>query len=204
MRDGNSFSTRRVHAIQYGKTILSMIASFQEPAAGLEHQDSMPAAPEPDMLASTEASLGSIDHPAAQFFAYRRPVDLRHVEGNIFVRPGAQRAAQQSVWLRTVGQLPDDPLLHSAVLAYSSDYSLLEPVLRRHGLAWSDRRLRPASLDHAMWFHRAGRADQWILYTQQSPSASGGRGLSIGRMFAPDGTLVASVAQEGMLRVKDS
>jgi acyl-CoA thioesterase-2 len=158
MRDGNSFSTRRVHAIQYGKTILSMIASFQAPADGLEHQDQMPAAPDPEMLPSVEQTLGTIDHPAAQFFAYQRPIDLRHVEGHLYLKPGAQRAAQQSVWLKAVGSLPDDPLLHAAVLAYASDYSLLESVLRRHGLAWSDRRLRPASLDHAMWLHRAGRA----------------------------------------------
>jgi acyl-CoA thioesterase II len=204
MRDGNSFSTRRVHAIQGGKTLLSMIASFQTEAEGLEHQDSMPAAPDPEMLPSVEETLGTVDHPAAQFFAYQRPVDLRHVEGHIYLKPGAQRAARQSVWLKTIGRLPDDPLLHAAVLAYASDYSLLEPVLRKHGLAWSDRRLRPASLDHAMWFHRPGRADEWILYTQSSPSASGGRGLAVGRMFAPDGTLLASVAQEGMLRVKDS
>lgn len=204
MRDGNSFSTRRVHAIQYGKTILSMIASFQEEADGLDHQDLMPAAPDPEMLPSVEETLGTVDHPAAQFFAYQRPVDLRHVEGSIYIRPGAQRAAQQSVWLKAIGTLPDDPLLHAAVLAFSSDYSLLEPVLRKHGLAWSDRRLRPASLDHAMWFHRHGRADEWILYSQASPSASGGRGLATGRMFAPDGTLLATVAQEGMLRIKES
>ena len=204
MRDGNSFSTRRVHAIQYGKTILSMIASFQAEAGGLDHQDQMPAAPDPEMLQSVEQTLGSVDHPAAQFFAYQRPIDLRHVEGHLYLKPGAQRAAQQSVWLKAIGTLPDDPLLHAAVLAYASDYSLLESVLRRHGLAWSDRRLRPASLDHAMWFHRPGRADEWTLYTQQSPSASSGRGLATGRMFAPDGTLIASVAQEGMLRVKES
>ena len=204
MRDGNSFSTRRVHAIQYGKTILSMIASFQDAAEGMDHQDLMPAAPDPESLPHVEETLGTVDHPAAQFFAYQRPVDLRHVEGQIYLRPGAQRAAQQSVWLKTVGAMPEDPLLHAAVLAYASDYSLLEPVLRKHGMAWSDRRLRPASLDHAMWFHRRGRADEWILYTQSSPSASGGRGLAAGRMFAPDVTLIASVAQEGMLRLKES
>jgi acyl-CoA thioesterase-2 len=99
--------------------------------------------------------------------------------------------------------LPDDPLLHAAVLAYASDYALLEPVIRRHGLAWSDPRLRPASLDHAMWFHRPARADDWVLYTQSSPSAQGGRGLAFGRMFAADGRLVASAAQEGMIRIKE-
>jgi len=113
-------------------------------------------------------------------------------------------AAQQSVWLKAIGQMPDDPLVNAAVLAYCSDYSLLEPILRKHGLAWSDARLRVASLDHAMWFHRPGRADDWILYTQSSPSASGGRGLAAARMFNADGLLLATVAQEGMIRLKES
>lgn len=200
--DGRSFSTRRVQAIQYGVPILSMIASFQVAADGLDHQDSMAAAPDPETLPTMAARLAAVDHPMAREFSRPRAIDLRHVEGDIFVRPGTQPAASQSVWLRTVGAIPDDPLLHAAVLAYASDYSLLEPVIRRHGLSWSDRRLRPASLDHAMWFHREARADEWVLYTQQSPSAQGGRGLAIGRMFAADGRLVASVAQEGMVRLK--
>jgi len=204
MRDGNSFSTRRVHAIQYGKPILSMIASFQQEASGMDHQDSMPAAPDPESLPSARDLFATVDNPVARDFARGRPIDLRHVEGNIYVTPGRQRAARQNVWLKAVGRLPDDPLLHAAVLAYASDYSLLEPVIRRHGIAWSDPRLRPASLDHAMWFHRPGRADEWILYTEESPSAQGGRGLATGRMFAADGRLVATVAQEGMLRLKET
>ncbi len=204
IRDGNSFSTRRVHAIQYGKPILSMIASFQVEADGMDHQDSMPAAPDPETLPSALQLLAATNDPRAQAFAQGRPIDLRHVEGNLYFKPGQQHAARQSVWLRAIGSLPDDPLLHAAVLAYASDYSLLEPVLRRHGIAWSDRRLRPASLDHAMWFHRPARADDWVLYTQQSPSAQGGRGLAAGRMFSVDGKLIASVAQEGMLRLKES
>jgi acyl-CoA thioesterase-2 len=204
IRDGSSFSTRRVHAIQYGKPILSMIASFQEAADGMDHQDSMPAAPDPESLPSAKDLLARIDDPAARGFARSRPIDLRHVEGSIHVKPGAQHAARQSVWLKAIGPLPDDLLLHAAVLAYSSDYSLLEPVIRRHGIAWSDPRLRPASLDHAMWFHRLARADEWVLYTEESPSAQGGRGLAIGRMFAADGRLVATAAQEGMLRLKES
>jgi len=203
MRDGNSFSTRRVHAIQYGKPILSMIASFQEEAGGMDHQDSMPAAPDPESLPSAQDLLATVEHPVARGFTRGRPIDLRHVEGNIDVKPGLQHAARQSVWLKAVGRLSDDPLLHAAVLAYASDYSLLEPVIRRHGIAWSDPRLRPASLDHAMWFHRPARADEWILYTEESPSAQGGRGLATGRMFAADGRLVATVAQEGMVRLKE-
>lgn len=202
MRDGRSFSARRVHAIQYGKTILSMITSFQDEAEGLDHQDTMPAAPDPERLPTTAEELAGIEHPVADFWSHRRAIDVRHVQGALYVTPGAQRAARQSVWLKAVRAMPDDLLLHAAVLAYCSDYSLLEPVLRRHGLAWADPRLRPASLDHAMWFHRPPRADRWVLYTQDSPSASGGRGLATGTMFGEDGTLMATVAQEGMLRMK--
>jgi acyl-CoA thioesterase-2 len=204
LRDGHSFSARRVHAIQFGKPILSLITSFQTDAEGLDHQDSMPSAPDPESLPSLAEVFDGLEDPQAVFWSKEKAIDQRHVEGAIYIRPGRQLAAQQSVWLKAVGQMPDDPLLHAAVLAYSSDYALLEPVLRRHGLAWSDRRLRAASLDHAMWFHRPGRADDWTLYTQSSPSASGGRGLAAGRMFNTDGILIATVAQEGMLRVKMS
>jgi acyl-CoA thioesterase-2 len=203
MRDGNSFSTRRVHALQDGLPILSMITSFQEDAGGLDHQDPMPRVPGPEGLPSLLEVFGGIDNPGAQHLV-RRPVELRHVEGSLFVEPAAEHVAQQSVWMKAVGPLPDDPLVHAAVLAYASDYTLLEAVLRRHGLAWTDPRLRAASLDHAMWFHRPASVDDWILYAQQSPSAQGGRGLGIGRMFSADGTLVATVAQEGMLRIKQS
>jgi acyl-CoA thioesterase-2 len=203
MRDGNSFSTRRVHALQDGLPILSMITSFQEDAGGLDHQDPMPRVPGPEGLPSLLDVFGGIDNPGAQHLV-RRPVELRHVEGSLFVEPAAEHVAQQSVWMKAVGPLPDDPLVHAAVLAYASDYTLLEAVLRRHGLAWTDPRLRAASLDHAMWFHRPASVDDWILYAQQSPSAQGGRGLGIGRMFSADGTLVATVAQEGMLRIKQS
>ena len=203
MRDGRSFSTRRVHAIQNGLPILSMIASFQEPASGLDHQLPMPLAPEPSSVASLSDEMSGIDHPDARHLA-RRPIEHRHVEGHLFLNPPSRRVAEQSVWMRAVGTLPDDPLVHAAVLAYASDYTLLEPVIRQHGLTWRDRRLRVASLDHAMWFHRPAKVDDWILYTQESPSASGGRGLGVGRMFAHDGTLVATVAQEGMLRIKDA
>ena len=203
MRDGNSFSTRRVHALQNGLPILSMIASFQEAAGGLDHQDSMPQVPGPDELPSLADQFGTIDDPRAMHLL-QRPVELRHVEGSLFVDPAPDHVARQSVWMKAVGSLPDDPLVHAAVLAYASDYTLLESVLRRHGLVWADRRLRTASLDHAMWFHHPARVDEWILYSQESPFASGGRGLGIGRMFSADGTLVATVAQEGMMRVKES
>lgn len=202
MRDGRSFSTRRVHAIQKGAPIMSMTASFQEPAGGFDHQDEMPDVPGPEGLRSLSELLGEVAHPAAEHIRDKRPIEQRHVEVTHYVDPAPDHVAAQHVWMRAIGALPDDPLLHSAVLAYSSDYSLLEPVLRRHGVTWGDPQLRVASLDHSMWFHRAVRADDWILYAQQSPSAISGRGLGIGHMFTRDGRLVATTAQEGMVRLK--
>ena len=180
-----------------------MITSFQADSGGLDHQDPMPAAPDPESLQSLAEQLTASDRPAS-VWSEGKAIDMRHVEGGIYIQPGHHCTAQQSVWLRAIGKMPDDPLMHAAVLAYSSDYTLLDPVLRRHGIAWSDPRLRAASLDHAMWFHRPGRADEWTLYSQSSPSASSGRGLALGRMFNADGVLIASVAQEGMLRLKES
>ena len=204
VRDGRSFSTRRVQAVQYGRTILSMGCSFMEPAEGMEHHDPMPPVPFPEDVRSLDESLRENTDPAVRsFFALERPIELRHVEGNIYTKPGRNHIARQNVWLRARHELPDDPIIHAAVLAYASDYSLLEPVLRRHGVHWMDSRLRPASLDHAMWFHRPVRADDWILYTMSSPSAQGGRWLGVGPMFSQDGTLMVTLAQEGMLRLKD-
>jgi acyl-CoA thioesterase-2 len=204
LRDGNSFSARRTHALQRGAPILSMIASFQTPADGLEHQDPMPEVPGPEQLTGMRELLDQIDTPVARAWQQDRPIDLRHVEPPIYVVPDPNSQAHQSVWMKTYGTLPDDPLLHAAVLAYASDYSILESALRAHGVAWSDSRLRPASLDHAMWFHRPVRADEWILYATESPAAHGGRGLGIGRMFTRAGILAATVGQEGMIRLKGS
>ena len=183
---------------------MSMIASFQVEAVGLDHQDHMPAAPDPERMETLAEVFAGVDDPQANFWSKEKAIDLRHVEGAIYIHPGRQLASRQSVWLKAIGTMPQDPLVNAAVLAYCSDYSLLEPVLRKHGLAWSDSRLRVASLAHAMWFHRPGRADDWILYTQSSPSASNGRGLAAARMFSSDGVLLATVAQEGMMRLKES
>lgn len=202
MRDGASFSARRVHAVQDGRLLLSMITSFQDQAEGLEHQTEMPTVPGPDSLKSDAEVLAGIDHPAAKHVVQRRAIEIKHVEGSLYLEP-SDKVAEQHVWFRVPRDIGNDPLLHAAVLAYSSDYSLLEPILRKHGLVWGDPRLRPASLDHAMWFHREPRADDWILYRQASPSAQNGRGLGHGLMFSQDGTLMASVAQEGMVRVKE-
>lgn len=203
MRDGRSFSARRVHAVQDGRILMSIIMSFQEAASGLEHQIAMPSAPAPHTLRSDRDILLDVPHPVAQESARRRPIELRHVEplllGN--TDPGP---SEQTVWLRLARELPADPLLHAAILAYASDYVLLEPILRRHGIGWGDPRLRPASLDHSMWFHRAAKVDDWVLYTQSSPSAGSGRGLGLGHMFGADGSLLATVGQEGMVRLKGS
>ena len=201
LRDGRSFSARRTHALQFGRPILSMIASFQHPADGLDHHVPMPEVLPPEQLPTLQDRYGHLTDPISRFWLRQRPFDLRHVDPPLFITPSPERSTSQAVWIRAVGPLPDDPPLHSAALAYASDYLLLEPVLRAHGHTFSELGLRMASLDHAMWWHRPARADEWLLYVQDSPSASGARGLGLGRIFSRDGRLVCSVAQEGMLRV---
>jgi acyl-CoA thioesterase-2 len=202
LRDGRSFSARRVHALQFGRPILSMAASFQLPADGLDHQTAMPTGvPEPETLMSIPERYAGVDSTAARYWARERPMDLRHVEQPVFVHSAPDRQPHQALWMRAVGALPDDPRLHAAVLTYASDYSLLEPVLRAHGKTFSEPGIKIASLDHAMWWHRPARADDWLLYVEESPSASGSRGLGLGRIHSRDGRLVASVAQEGMIRL---
>lgn len=202
LRDGRSFSARRIHAYQNGEPILSMIASFQEPDFGIDHQDPMPEGiPDPESLPSAKELLGHLDHPLAKA-TFQRPFDVRHVGSNLYLKPEAEdRRPYQAVWLKAIGSFPDDPNLHRAALAYASDYTLLEPSLRPHGLSWTTPGMSVASLDHAMWWHRPVRVDDWLLYVAASPSASGARGLNIGNFFNRDGVLVASVAQEGMIRV---
>ena len=201
IHDGRSFSTRRTQAYQDGLPILSMIASFQVHDPGLDHQIEMPAdLPDPESLPTVAELIGHFDNPVAKSWAYSRPIDMRHVDKPIFLSPDANATEYQALWLKATSRLPDDPRIHQATLAYASDYTLLEPIFRRHGLAWISAGLKSASLDHAMWWHRPGRADEWILYLQESPSAQGGRGLSTGRMYSREGILLASVAQEGMVR----
>ncbi len=202
IHDGRSFSTRRTQAYQDGLPILSMIASFQDEDPGLDHQVAMPTdLPQPEDLPSVLETLGDVDHVAAKFWSNERPFDLRHIPSPLYLSVEGAHVAHQAVWLKSIGPFPDDPQLHRAALAYASDYSLLEPILRRHGVSWATRGLKVASLDHAMWWHRFGRVDEWMLYAQESPTATGGRGLSLGRIYNREGTLLASVAQEGMVRV---
>ncbi|MEO5920314.1 MAG: acyl-CoA thioesterase II [Pseudolysinimonas sp.] len=204
IHDGRSFSTRRTQAYQDGQPILSMIASFQDVDEGLDHQIDMPAdLPDPESLPSTADVLANVDHPVARFWATERAFDIRHIGGPLYLQAGEDRTPHQAVWMKAVGTLPDDPNLHRAAIAYASDHTILEPVLRGHGLAWGTPGLKVASLDHAMWWHRDGRADEWMLYVQDSPNSIGGRGLSTGRIYDRGGRLLASVAQEGMIRVPE-
>ncbi|WP_349828956.1 acyl-CoA thioesterase [Brevibacterium litoralis] len=203
LRDGGSFSARRVHAYQDGTPIMSVMASFQRVQEGFDHQDDFPAdIPAPEDCTEMLDHLAGVDIPHVKEWIAKRPFEMRAVENNIYLRNDGERTNHQSVWIRTTAPFPDDPLLNSAALAYASDFNLLEAGLRRHGLAWTEPGLRLASLDHAMWWHRPIRVDEWMLYSQTSPSAEGGRNLGFGRIFHRDGTLLATVAQQGMMRVK--
>ncbi len=201
VRDGRSFTTRRISAIQHGKTIFTLSASFHRPEPGPEHADPMPDVPPPEMIERTPDRLvrllGEVPPRILD-----NPVDLRSV-GPLSVeaeRDPSLRTTKNFVWLRVDGELPDDPLLHVCLMTYASDMTLLDSVLLGHGLSWMDGRTSGASLDHAMWFHRPFRADRWLLYAQDSPVAHGARGLAHGEVFTADGELVLSVMQEGLIR----
>lgn len=203
LRDGRSFSARRVHAMQSGKAILSMIASFQEEQPGIDESQPMPSAPAPESVDSAVERLSALDHPVARFWTSQAAFDIRHVNGDLYLGPDRDGDDRQMVWMRARGPVEGGQLMHRAMMIYACDQLMLEPVLRRSDLGWGTRGLSVASLDHAMWWHRDARADEWLLYVQSSPSAQGGRGLGAARVFAQDGTLVASIAQEGMVRVPD-
>ncbi|GAA2991343.1 acyl-CoA thioesterase-2 [Microbacterium terrae] len=203
IHDGRSFSTRRTQAYQDGVPIFSMIASFQDEDPGLEHQAPFPAdVPMPDELPDVEAGLVGL-HPVSKRLFTDRPVELRHIPSPIYVSVEGEQRPSQAVWMKVRRPIPDSPLIHRAALAYLSDLTIQESILRRHGVPWQTRGLKVASLDHAMWWHRFGRVDEWMLYAQESPSARGGRGLATGRIFSADGRLLASIAQEVMVRVPE-
>ncbi len=200
--DGRSFASRRTEASQNGVPIMTTMSSFQTIDGGIDHQVEAPSGlPDPESLPTLAEGLEGIDDPSARFWAHGRPFDIRHVPSPIFLRVEGALVAHQALWMKTVGRLPDDDLVHRAALAYASDLGILEPILRRHGVPLSAPGIKIASLDHAMWWHRAGRADEWLLYAMESPSAQSGRGLSTGRFYDRSGRLLASVAQEGMTRV---
>ncbi len=203
IRDGKSFTTRRVVAIQGGQAIFTMAASFQISEPGFEHAAAMPAAHGPEGLASeVELARKYADRiPAAmrQQALADRPIEIRHVDEYDPLHPDVRPPARM-VWYRATGQLPDRHSVHQYLLAYASDFNLLGVAMQPHGVSWMTRGMQVASLDHAIWFHQPFRMDEWLLYVIDSPSASGARGLSRGQFFTQDGRLVASVAQEGLVR----
>jgi acyl-CoA thioesterase-2 len=203
-RDGRSFSNRRVVAIQHGRPILNLAASFQIPEEGLQHQFKMPDVPGPDGIKDlTDVAKDMLEHIPSKmrrFLTEKRPFEFRHVEPVHFDEP-EKLPPRKHVWIRAVDQLPDNPALHQNLLTYVSDYELLGTATLPHGLSFTRGHIIMASLDHALWFHGDVKMDEWLLYAIDSPSSSGGRGLTRGEIFTRDGRLVASTAQEGLMRV---
>jgi acyl-CoA thioesterase II len=207
IRDGGSFTTRRIKGIQHGRAMFAMSVSFQKFEAGLDHQSTMPDVPPPEDLPSEqELARQMVERLPENMRAYwerDRPIEMRPVDvSRYFVR--SERTAAQHVWMRASGALPASHALHQCVLAYASDFTLLDTALIAHGKLMFDADMQLASLDHALWFHRPFRADEWLLYVQDSPSASGARGFCRGSIYRRDGVLVASVTQEGLMRQRDT
>ena len=204
--EGKSFATRRVIAMQGGKPILNMAASFQVPEEGLHHQDAMPEVPPPETLKTErqirEEMVDEIPEQWRRHLLRARPIDIRPVHARSWFRPEKREPRQQS-WFRLCAPIGDDPAMHRAVLAYASDMALLGTGTLPHGVNWMTHNLQTASLDHAVWLHEPFRADEWLLYDCDSPWAGHARGFNRGRIFARDGRLVASTAQEGLMRLRE-
>jgi acyl-CoA thioesterase-2 len=200
IRDGRSFTTRRVAAIQHGEAIFHLSASFHVHEEGVSHQSPMPDVPDPETLPTWAEAMAPHAEMLGDWVTRPRPIDVRHVGEPIRTAPGtgAQRPPVHRMWLRADGKVPDDPLLHACLVAYASDMTLLDTIMLPHGLIWNQG--SQASLDHAMWFHRPFRADDWLLYDQSSPTAAGARGLATGTIFTRSGALAISVVQEGLIR----
>ena len=206
IRDGKSFTTRRVVAVQGGHAIFSLEASFQLEEPGLDHQEESPNTVPPDDLQSDQQRwaevAANLPSPLKEMATADRPIEIRQVDPTSLLKPEV-RPPHKRVWLRASDALPDDPLVHRILLAYASDFSFLTTALQPHGVSWLSPKLQIASLDHAMWFHRPFRIDDWLLYVIDSPSASGARGLVLGRFYDRQGRLVASAAQEGLIRRRE-
>lgn len=200
IRDGRGFSTRHVRGHQHGKLAFMATASFHVPEDFPEHGPAMPDVPAPETLPSTAEYLAGEEGADIEYWSHDRSFDMRHVPGPVYVRVEGERTPHQAVWVRAFEALDDDPITHQLAIAYVCDYTILEPVLRVLDLPWRDDGLVTASLDHAMWFHAPARADDWLLYAQESAGISDGRGLGLGRFYDRGGRLVATVAQEGMIR----
>jgi acyl-CoA thioesterase-2 len=202
IRDGRSFTTRRVVAVQRGQAIFNLSASFHVEEEGLDHQDPAPDAPAPESLAGFAEQMAPYAEELGEWYLRPRAIDQRFVDAPSHASLGQPNRASLRVWIRADGRLPPDPLLHACVVAYASDMTLLDTVLLAHGMSWRQPGISGASLDHAMWFHRPFRADEWLLYEQRSPTASGARGLATGSIFTVDGRLAVTVVQEGLLRYR--
>jgi acyl-CoA thioesterase-2 len=204
-RDGKSFSVRRIVAIQHGETIFNCAASFQIDEPGVEHQLSMPTVPQPEDLAPPEPlppeELANIPVKLQRWLGRKGPFEFRHVYPRNELKP-AKRPPFQQIWFRLIDRAPDDANLHRAMLAYASDFHLIGTATLPHGISYLQHNVQMASLDHALWFHRPFRVDEWLLYSFDSPTAQGSRGLARGQIFSRDGRLVASTAQEGLIRVR--
>ena len=200
IRDGKSFTTRRVVAIQHGQTIFNLQASFHRPEPGYEHQIDMPTGlPRPETLPDFKTRMAPYREQLGDWYDRPRPIDMRYIDKMPMERGLEDRRPYQRVWMKTDGLLPDDPVLHACVVTYASDMTLLDTTLLPQGKRWGDD-VQMASLDHAMWFHRPFRADGWLLYDQYTPSTFGARGLANGSIYSIDGRLVVSVVQEGLVR----
>jgi len=202
IRDGRSFTTRRVVGVQHGKAIFNLAASFQLVEQGLEHATTMPDVPGPEGLETLSVRMQPYADEMGGWYARPRPIDVRYVgDPPRVAKETGRREPRSQVWMRADGTLPDDPLLHVCAVTFASDMTLLDSTLLAHGRAWGTGDVAGASLDHAMWFHRQFRADQWWLYDQESPWTGASRGLSRGSIYTRDGQLAVSVVQEGLLRV---
>lgn len=204
VRDGRSFSVRHVAAQQHGKTILTLTCSFQAEASGMDFFQPMPQGmPDPRSIPSTEELLGGIDHPQARQMASRRPFDIRMISEPVYIGPAQERSSQTACWLKTFSGIELGHNQQAAALAYAADYMPFDPILRQAGLFWATPGISMASLDHAMWFHRPIKVDEWMLYVLSNPSTQSARGTSIGQFYSTAGDLIATVAQEGMIRTPD-
>ncbi len=201
IRDGRSFTTRRVVAIQHGRAIFNLETSFHDPEEGLEHEFPMPEVPPPEELPPLYERLQPWKGELVDWFD-RPSIDQRHIGDLPWHRESAGEAYQR-LWIRADGTLPDDPLLHACIAAYTSDMSMLDAVLGPHDVRWDDTNFMGATLDHCMWFHRPFRVDEWMLFDMDSPAAAGGRGLARGFLYDRDGRLCVSLVQEGLLRVRE-
>lgn len=207
IRDGGSFTTRRVKAIQHGRPIFSMSSSFHKAEPGFDHQLPMPDVPPPEALPNPKdliaQHLDALPESMRLYWSRERPIDMRVADLSRYLTR-EKKTPMQNIWIKASGRLPDDPVVHQAVLAYASDFTLLDTALIAHGKLLFDADVQLASLDHGMWYHRPFRADEWLLYTQDSPSGFGARGFCRGSIFSRDGNLIASVVQEGLMRQRTS